>query len=95
MDGQRFKRRMKTFSVLNTTSSRYTGSASTKMTLKSSKQQANAKIAAKKRKLNDKSKKHKDILLSSSEAKKLFSRTKNDDGPVVYKDIFMALHPYV
>ena len=86
---------MKTFSVLSTTSSRYTGSASTKRTLKSSKQQAKAKIAAKKRKLNDKSKKHKDILLSSSEAKKIFSRTKNDDEPVVYKDIFMALHPYV
>ena len=45
------------------------------------------KIAAKKRNLDKKSRKHEDMLLSSIKGKKPFSKTKNADEPVANKDV--------
>ena len=93
MAGQSFKRHVKTLHVSSTTLNRDSGSMSAKRSLKSSKQLAKAKIPAKKRSLSKKSRKHKDRLSSSSEAKKPFFRTNDVDELVAGKEISMELHP--
>ena len=93
MDRKIFKLHVRALSASITTLPRDSGSISAKRSLKSYGQQAKVRIVAKKSNLDEKSRKHKDMIFSSSKGKKPFSSTERYDEPGAFKDAFMELRP--
>ena len=89
MGGSRLKNHSKKISASNIASFR----DSCPMPTKCSNQQAKDNIAAKKRNWSEKTRKHKQMSLSSIKGKNPFVKPKHVYDPVTVKWIFMELHP--